>query len=132
MARDQKAPTGLGKKPNRKNKKVSCSEQINLDALVEAQKDATQTHKHSTKTRYDYRHARERAIKWLHEACLNAPDNDIMKTNPDFALSFEGEPKECSGKALALYITFKCFHEGFGKSTGEVAYAAMKKYWEEL
>ena len=130
MARHPKASTNSKKKPKLETPKPSC--EINLDALLDAQTKATQLHKHSTKTRRDYHNAHERAIKWLHKACLDAPDDHIMKSNPDFPLSFEGEPKQCSGKALALYITFKCFHEGLGRSTGEVAYSAMKKYWEEL
>jgi hypothetical protein len=131
MARTQKVTTGSRKKPVPKTQKANNLE-IDLDALMTVQKEATQTHKHSVKTRQDYHAAHERAIKWLREACLNASDGDDLKSHPDFALSFEGEPKECSGKALALYITFKCFHEGLGKSTGEVAYSALKKYWEEL
>jgi hypothetical protein len=111
---------------------ASSGAHLSLDALIKVSKKATEQHKHSEKTRKDYSSARQRAIKWLSEACSSASDGDILKNRPEYALAFEGEPNGCSGKALELYITQKCFVENRGRSTGEVAYSAMKKYWEEL
>lgn len=127
-SRTNNSGTGKRKKPGAKEIILDAK----LDALQDVQKQAIETHKHSTKTRDDYNSARKRAIKWLHDACKSGSEESIVRSHPDFAQSFEGEPKECSGVALGLYITLKCFHEGCGRSTAEVIHAAMKKYWEEL
>lgn len=107
-------------------------ELLNITELTQAAKEATEKHKHSQKTRKDYNSARDRAVKWLHEACASATVDDVLGTSPEFVTAFDGSPNGCSGKALGLYIVQKCWIEGKGQSTGEVAHAAMKKYWEEL
>ena len=105
---------------------------INLDGLDGARIQMTLDHKHAAKTHLGYGYAWTAAIKWLSKACLLDPDNEIIQRYPDFQEAFKDEPKECSGKALALYITFKCIHKNLSKSTAELIHAAMKKYWEEL
>lgn len=103
-----------------------------IDKLAEAGRLAILNYKHAQTTRTAYTSARKCAILWLEQVCLISLDQETLKEHPDFILAFEGAPKASSAKALAMYITFKCFHQGLSKSTGITAHAAMKKYWGEL
>ncbi|KAI6141442.1 hypothetical protein BKA82DRAFT_3986196 [Pisolithus tinctorius] len=51
------------------------------------------------------------------------------RDNPEFRTAFESTPNSCSDKALALYMTWKGFHENLGKSTVESIRAAFKDVW---
>ncbi|KAI6000117.1 hypothetical protein F5J12DRAFT_702197, partial [Pisolithus orientalis] len=58
------------------------------------------------------------------------PDNPY--SNPEFRTTFESTPNSCSDKALALYMTWKGFHENLGKSTVESIRAAFKDVWANV
>jgi hypothetical protein len=47
-----------------------------------------------------------------------------------FRQAFESQPNQHSDKALALYLSYKCFHQNLGQSTAEGSHAAFKKLWE--
>lgn len=51
--------------------------------------------------------------------------------DPAFGEALETTPNKHSDKALALLISYKCFHEDCGMSTCEGLSAAFKKLWEE-
>jgi hypothetical protein len=105
---------------------------IKLDSLARAEKQAIETFKHAKNTRDSYKSAIACARSWLRVTCQESPDDQTIQDNPDFVAAFDGSPKACSGKALAMYITFKCFEKQFSKSTGTTVHAALKKYWSEL
>ncbi|KAH9910809.1 uncharacterized protein B0H18DRAFT_894363 [Fomitopsis serialis] len=91
--------------------------------ILRATKEAGKTHKHTKSTRDGYASYLVRMRNWAASYSLsNGQTGDI---------TFSGPPKQCSGEALALFITFKCLHEKRGVSTAEGAHAAAKKYWEE-
>lgn len=122
-------------KKRRNGRKPTTStdyDSIKLSSLAQAEKQAVQTFKHSKNTRTSYQSAIKCARVWLQHVCQASPEEEIIQKNPDFVAAFEGSPKACSGKALAMYITFKCFHQRLSKSTGEMIHAALKKYWDEL
>ncbi|KAG0691470.1 hypothetical protein DFH29DRAFT_884343, partial [Suillus ampliporus] len=50
--------------------------------------------------------------------------------DPKFRDALERVPNQHSDKALALLISFKCFHENCGQSTCNRTYSAFKKFWE--
>ncbi|KIK36351.1 hypothetical protein CY34DRAFT_26368 [Suillus luteus UH-Slu-Lm8-n1] len=52
--------------------------------------------------------------------------------DPAFGEALEKTPNKHSDKALALLISYKCFHEDCGMSTCEGLSAAFKKLWEEV
>lgn len=105
---------------------------VKLDSLAQAEKQAVQNFKHAKNTRDSYKSAIACARSWLQVACRESPDDQTIRDNPDFVAAFDGSPKACSGKALAMYITFKCFEKQLSRSTGTTAHAALKKYWSEL
>jgi len=45
----------------------------------------------------------------------------------DPRVKFDPIPNHCSDKALALFISWKCFHQNCGKSTSDGIYSAFKK-----
>jgi hypothetical protein len=125
-------------RPHNKGKKAAASTKKKLEAnlrpgcLVNKQKEVTQLYKHASNTHRLYDSAHKCAIRWLHQLCDENPEDETIKKHPGFREAFEGEPKGCSGKALAMYITYKCFSEGLKVSTGITVYSALKKHWEEL
>ncbi|KIK92541.1 hypothetical protein PAXRUDRAFT_792387 [Paxillus rubicundulus Ve08.2h10] len=109
-------------------------------------------HKHVKKTRNNYNGYVAQGIKWLEGHF--APDStegpgtmtmhggsrgsqlggttlDEPYEDPAFKCTFNYTPNHCSDKALALFISWKCFHQNCGKSTSDGIYLAFKKYWEE-
>lgn len=56
--------------------------------------------------------------------------NDTVYDHPEFKNSFSAIPNQFSDKALALFISYKCFHENLGQSTAEGAHAAFKMLWK--
>jgi hypothetical protein len=115
----------------KKNSRKAAAAHVELCNLVGIQQGATKRYKHAENTRKSYQSAVSCAIRWIHKACEDNPKDEIIRANPRFRDAFEGRPQECSGKALAMYITYKCFEQGCGLSTGTSAYSALKKYWEE-
>jgi hypothetical protein len=107
-------------------------ELLRPDHLVEKQKEVTSQYKHAANTRQTYKSAHDCAIRWIHQLCDENPEDETIKKYPSLRQAFEDEPKDCSGKALAMYITHKCFSQGCKAGTGMTAYSALKKHWEEL
>ena len=60
------------------------------------------------------------------------PDEDGIYNEPDFKCALDGVPTRYSDKALALWISYKCFYENLGLSTCDGVYSAFKRHWEEL
>jgi len=56
---------------------------------------------------------------------------DEIYEDPEFWHAFDPIPNHCSDKALALFISWKCFHQNCGKSMSDGIYLAFKKYWDE-
>ena len=52
--------------------------------------------------------------------------------DPSFAAAFGPVPNEHTPRALVLFITQKCVHEGKAIGTANGIQAAFKKYWERL
>ena len=59
-------------------------------------------------------------------------DDDLFYDKPEFKSALDGLPNEYSGKALALYISYKCFYQNLTQSTADGIYSAFKRYWEEM
>ncbi|GBE83276.1 hypothetical protein SCP_0503240 [Sparassis crispa] len=130
----------------RRSKKASTAVVRSLDTLQETKEAGKRQFKHAQSTRRNYDGTVTRMRKWAAEyGPSEGQDVDIshvqavrdsaegaVGVDPEFRLAFTGHLKKCSGDALALYITFKCLHEGLGTSTATRAHAAIKKYWEEL
>ncbi|KAI0038361.1 hypothetical protein FA95DRAFT_1613446 [Auriscalpium vulgare] len=62
---------------------------------------------------------------------IDAGGDGVAGSDPEFALAFDGDPKQCSAEALKLFLSFKCFHQGRKESTAYSAYSAIKSYWDE-
>ncbi|KAF9245361.1 hypothetical protein BU15DRAFT_41214 [Melanogaster broomeanus] len=56
---------------------------------------------------------------------------DDPYTDPAFRDAFCRTPNKCSDKALALFMTYKGFHEDLGQSTVEAIQSAFKDMWEK-
>lgn len=125
-------------------------QETTLPYLCKIKEAGKLAHKHAKKTRNSYNGYVARGIKWLegHFApdLTEAPGTVTMESrgagglgstsdepyeDPEFKHAFNHIPNRCSDKALALFISWKCFHQNCGKSTSDGIYSAFKKYWEE-
>ncbi|KAL0960983.1 hypothetical protein HGRIS_005980 [Hohenbuehelia grisea] len=57
-------------------------------------------------------------------------DGEDPLRDPEFVEAFNDKPNKYSDKALALFITFKIFHEQKKKATAETIHAAFKRLWK--
>lgn len=97
-------------------------------------------HKHAKKTQNNYNGYVTRGIKWLEGhfapdlteglgtmtmhggsrgSQLGGTTLDEPYEDPVFKRAFNPTPNHCSDKALALFISWKCFHQNCGKSTSD-------------
>lgn len=122
-----------------------------LPAIHRIKEQAKHKHKHAQATRKSYDGYVARGQRWLKTHFSNPPDTGSGRTkgqgsessesfmvaigdayeDPAFGEALEKTPNKHLDKALALLISYKCFHEDCGMSTCEGLSAAFKKLWEE-
>ena len=113
-----------------------------LPVIDKIKERAKQQHKHANSTQKNYSAYVDRGQKWLKmhasaAGCGNEASQDQETLDgdayedPTFRDALEETPNQHSDKALALFISYKCFHENNGQSTCDGIHAAFKKYWEE-
>jgi hypothetical protein len=61
-----------------------------------------------------------------------SPLPDDMYQDPEFKEAFNEKPNKYTNQALALFISYKCFHQNLKLGTGTSIHAAFKKYWEQM
>jgi hypothetical protein len=123
-----------------------------LPAINWIKEQAKYKHKHAQATRKSYDGYVARGQTWLKTHFSNPPDTGSGTTkgrdsessesfmvavgdayeDPAFGEALEKTPNKHLDKALALLISYKCFHEDCGMSTCECLSAAFKKLWEEV
>ena len=57
-------------------------------------------------------------------------DEEDPYADPMFPHAFDRAPNGCSDRALALFLTYKGFHQGLSKGTVEGVRAAFKDLWD--
>ncbi|KIK74944.1 hypothetical protein PAXRUDRAFT_19406 [Paxillus rubicundulus Ve08.2h10] len=113
-----------------------------IEQIKEAGKEA---HLKAKNTRKCYTGHVKRGCEWLLEHfSANDRDSDTGWSAPDdlagedpygdpaFAHAFNCTPNQCSDKALALFLTYKGFHQNLGKGTIEGIQAAFKDLWDNV
>ncbi|KAG1885796.1 hypothetical protein F4604DRAFT_1573111 [Suillus subluteus] len=108
-----------------------------LPVIDKIKERAKQQHKHANSTRKNYGSYIDHGQKWLkvHASTTGCQDEESHSGDAYEDLTFRDAldkiPNQHSDKALALFISYKCFHENNGQSTCDGIHAAFKKYWEE-
>jgi hypothetical protein len=145
MGKDTKTKIGAQKT---KGKKGTLASNPSLPVLQQLQDSGKKANLNSGGTRKNYAGYVKRGREWLashfsdsdnnssipcgvDEADLPPPQDDMYQ-DPDFKNAFNERPNKYSHQALALFISFKCFHQNLKKGTGTGIHAAFKKYWEQL
>ncbi|EAU84189.1 hypothetical protein CC1G_13379 [Coprinopsis cinerea okayama7 len=59
------------------------------------------------------------------------PDEITTPMDPEF-YAFDGAPKECTPKAIAMFLWHKCFEAGCKPGTADQVYSAIKKHYDLL
>jgi hypothetical protein len=150
-AKSRKGPISPADKasPKKRRKGAEPAGSTTLPVIGKIKERAKQQHKHAKKTRQNYDAYVGRGQTWLKahfstvDTKAEARDVETGGDSESFAVSsdayedvkfrdaLERMPNEHSDKALALLISFKCFHENCGQSTCDGIYSAFKKLWEE-
>lgn len=112
----------------------------NISELKDSSKAA---HLRAKKTRRCYAGHVKRGRQWLAEHfCTEANSNkqsapdtieekeDDPYSDPEFRNAFDCIPNKTSDKALALFLTYKGFHQNLSQGTVEGIRAAFKDLWD--
>jgi hypothetical protein len=147
MGKDKKIKIGAtGTKSKPVMKAVSPSK-LSLPALQRLQELGKKANLNSGQTRCNYAGYVKRERDWLagHFSGANnsgapkgvevdefpSPQDDMYR-DLDFKNAFNEKPNKYSHQALALFISYKCFHQNLKSGTGTGIHAAFKKYWEQM
>ncbi|KAG1906357.1 uncharacterized protein F5891DRAFT_1138182 [Suillus fuscotomentosus] len=137
------SPHAAEASPRKRRKGAVPTGNTTLPAINKVKERAKQQHKHAKKTRENYNGYVERGQTWLKahfttsRGAMASMDSETVSIStdayedPTFRDALERMPNQHSDKALALLISFKCFHENCGQSTCDGTYSAFKKFWEE-
>jgi hypothetical protein len=123
--------------PKKRRKGAQPAGNTTLPVIDKIKERVKQQHKHVNSTRKNYGSYVGRGQKWLkaHASATGCRDEETHDNNayedPTFRDTLEETPNRHSDKALALFISYKCFHEDNGQSTCDRIHAAFEKYWEE-
>ncbi|KAG1845207.1 hypothetical protein F4604DRAFT_1937121 [Suillus subluteus] len=129
-------PSEASPKKRRKGAQPTAGD-TTLLVIDKIKERAKQQHKHASSTRKNYNSYIDRGQKWLkvHASATGCRDKESHNGDAYEDLTFRDALKEIpnqhSDKVLALFISYKCFHENNGQSTCDGIHAAFKQYWEE-
>ena len=145
MPKDKKSKIG-GTKSKNTQPSVDVPEP-SLAALQQLQESGKKANLNSRQTRRNYAGYVKRGRDWLAghfsgEDSSSVPKGvdkqelspllDDVYQDPDFKNAFNERPNRYTHQALALFISYKCFHQNLKAGTGTGIHAAFKKYWEQL
>ncbi|KAL4074551.1 hypothetical protein V8B97DRAFT_2022770 [Scleroderma yunnanense] len=116
-------------------RKMPTSENSLLEAVHHIKKVGKQAHLQAEKTQKAYEGHIHQRCEWLqsHTDSSSTTPTRIVEdiyNNPVFKDAFEKLPNHCSDKALALYLSWRGFHENQSQNTVEGVDVAFKKLWD--
>jgi hypothetical protein len=136
-----KAPSSTSKA---KKKRKDVTGDATLPAMQKAKEAGKKRHQNAANTTEKYAGHVKRGLEWLaghfkpkesvddatQEEDTTLAEEECVYDDPSFKKAFDPKPNMHSDKALALYLSYKCFHQNLGQATAEGSYSAFKKYWE--
>lgn len=147
MGKDKKIKIGAAVPKSKRAVKAVPPSNLSLPALQQLQESGKKANLNSGQTRRNYSGYIRRGRQWLAshfsgDSHTGAPKGfkedelpslqDDMYQDPDFQNAFNDRPNQYTHQALALFISFKCFHQNLKAGTGTSIHAAFKKYWEQM
>ncbi|KAI0321075.1 hypothetical protein OF83DRAFT_1051864 [Amylostereum chailletii] len=135
------ASTSPGRKRGRKpsTKKALDAEISSIDDLRQLKANGVKDHRRATSTNNTYASRLKEMRAWAQGIMPSRTDFEELAASgsaeldmTEFAQAFDGPPKACSPEAVALYISYKSFHEGRSSALMWQCYSAAKGYWEQL
>ncbi|KAF8126598.1 hypothetical protein EV363DRAFT_1525718 [Boletus edulis] len=129
-----------------RKRSLPVSPPSSLKFIEQLKETGKEVHLKAASTRRSYAGHIKRGRAWLTEYSRNesstrellpwtTPDHVVSKddpyTNPTFVHAFDRVPNEFSDAALALFLTYKGFHECLGRNTVEGVRAAFKDLWDK-
>jgi len=146
MAKEKKVKIGKQQTGKKADKPVPTSNP-SLPALQQLQDSGKKANLNSGQTRRNYSGYVKRGREWLAghfsgESNSGIPRgldeeelpslHDDMYQDPEFRDAFNGRPNRYTHQALALFISYKCFHQNLKAGTGTGIHAAFKKLYEHM
>jgi hypothetical protein len=147
MAKEKKFKIGAPQPRSRKATKAVSAPDLSLPALQQLQDSGKRANLNSGQTRWNYGGHVRRGREWLASHFSGQSNSEIpmgldkdqlsllpddMYQDPEFKEAFNERPNRYTNQALALFISYKCFHQNLKLGTGTGIHAAFKKYWEQL
>ncbi|KAI0309911.1 hypothetical protein OF83DRAFT_1272858, partial [Amylostereum chailletii] len=129
------------KNPRRKAKaKVTEAAEISsIHDLRQLKAAGVKDHRHASSTNDTYASRLKEMRAWVQGIAPSREDLEDLAASgsadldmTEFPQAFDGPPKACSPEAIALYMSFKSFHEGRSSALMWQCYSAAKGYWEQL
>jgi hypothetical protein len=140
----KKAPQ-LPQSPKKTHRKRPASSSKSLKVVEQLKEAGKEAHLRANNTRKCYKGHVKRGREWLSDYFAGtdrdadeewtAPDQlaeEDPYSDPIFPHAFDRTPNKCSDKALALFLTYKGFHQNLGKGTFEGIRAAFKDLWDNV
>ena len=133
----KKAPQAAESLPQGRSRKKKTSGSnaavvVSLTDINQLKESGKQRHLKATRTRAAYAAHVRRGQEWLEGFCgteMEGRAADDRYSDPEYRTAFTSMPNRHSDEVLALYMTWKGFHENLGKSTVESIRAAFKDFW---
>jgi hypothetical protein len=124
-----KAPSNTSKT---KKKRSALIGDATLPAMQKAKEAGKKRHQNAANTTEKYAGHVKRGLEWLaghfepKESATEEEDTTLtahveggcVYDDPDFKKAFDPKPNAHSDKALALYLSYKCFHQNLGPWPG--------------
>ena len=130
------------KKRTHKTQSVRASNATtSLKAISQLKESGKEAHLRAKKTRKCYAGHVKWGREWLEEHFLTKTDPDELLTpdvnedpyeDPKFPNVFDCIPNKTSNKGLALFLTYKGFHQNLSQGTVEGIHAAFKDLWDNV
>ena len=128
------------KKRTHKTQSVCASNAMTLlKAISQLKESGKEAHLRVKKTRKCYAGHVKQGREWLEEHFLTKTDPDELLTpnvdedpyeDPKFPNVFDCIPNKISDKGLALFLTYKGFHQNLSQGTVEGICATFKDLWD--
>lgn len=121
------------KRPKKSSSKGASN--TTLQTIRSLQTQGKEDHGKAAATSKKYNEYTQRGRIWLKDHSRSVPlaeedsEEESIYDDPEFRNAFNDKPNKYSDKALALYISFKIFHENLGQGTCDGIYSAFKLLW---
>ena len=126
------SPQGRSRKTKSSTASNAADSVVSWMDIEQLKESGKHRHLKAPRTRAAYSAHVHRGQEWLEGFCgteMEGRAADDKYSDPEYRTAFASTPNKHSDEVLALYMTWKGFHENLGKGTVESVRAAFKDFW---